>query len=78
MLIRDSGWRFIDASSFSDEKSRALSIEGGEDPKRMEKISVPMDKPQNPKTPYAYLFNIFLVELIVKIGVLSILIVVVR
>ena len=44
MLIRDSGWRFIDASSFSDEKSRALSIEGGEDPKRMEKISVPMDK----------------------------------
>ena len=45
MIIRDSAsWRFIDASSFSDEKSRALSQEGGENEKHMDKISVPMDK----------------------------------
>ena len=44
MLIRDTNLRFIDASSFSDETSRALAIEGGENPQHMEKISVPLKK----------------------------------
>jgi hypothetical protein len=42
MIIRDSSWRYIDASSFSDETSRALAKEGGMNPKHMEHVSVPM------------------------------------
>ena len=44
MIIRDSAsWRFVDASSFSHEKSWALSQEGGENEKHMDHISVSMD-----------------------------------
>jgi len=45
MIIRDSAsWRFIDASAFSDAKSRALTLEGGENESHMDHISVSMDK----------------------------------
>ena len=44
MLIRDCSWRFIDAGALSDEKSRALTQEGGEHAQHLDKISVSMDK----------------------------------
>lgn len=45
MIIRENAsWRFVDASSFSDAKSRALTLEGGENEQHIEHISVPMEK----------------------------------
>ena len=43
MLIRDCSWRFIDASSFSDKKSRDLALEGGENAQHLDNISVRID-----------------------------------